>query len=153
MSLELDASFDFGLAFGKLGESISDLKHEPPRPFYLSYKGSGRGNVAFHVGTPPAGMIWNILTVTALGDGDDHTSVPGQLALYVDSDETSLSVSQCVIPGLVIPSFVSISRGTLWAHSAGQVVANVTGTTGNPEVIVSISVAAWHEKDIAGRMT
>lgn len=148
MGVELSASFDVGIAIGDKLEGIERaLKKEPPRPIFLSFAKSGIGPAPVSLGHPPAGRIWNILSVMLTGT-DDHTAVTGTGALYIDSDFASLSIAQCVIPNIAIPSSQFISKGTLWAHSSGDVVVNFLGMGTTIGVVAKITVAEWREQDI-----
>lgn len=149
MGIELEASFDIGVAIGdKLDGIQSALKKEPPRPIFLSFPRGGVGPGVVRIGHPPTGRIWNILSVTLTGN-DDHTAVTGTAGLYVDSDADTLSVAQCVIPNMSIPSALFISRGTLWAHSTGDVAVNFLGMGATIGVVAKITVAEWREADIS----
>ncbi|SRR6266480_139769 len=149
MGVELSASFDVGLAIGdKLDGITSALKKELPKPIYLSFAGAGVGPSVVRIGKPPTGRIWNILSVTYTGL-DDHTAVTGTAALYVDSDISALTIAQCRIPGTAIPSAQFISKGTLWAHSAGDVAVNFVGMGATTGVVAVITVAEWREQDVS----
>jgi hypothetical protein len=148
MGIELEGIGELSLSIGKLADHTKKL-NEPARPFYFEIQGSTLGNGATFLGRPPMGKIWNILTVTCTGDGDDHTTVAGNVGIYTDADTSGLSVGRCKIPALIIPSFVSISKGTLWAHSTGDVSANVSGVSGTAEVIVTVTVAEWKQSEVS----
>jgi hypothetical protein len=149
MGVELSASFDIGVAIGdKLDGIHRALQREEPRPIFLAFAKSGIGPNPVSLGHPPAGRIWNILSVMLTGT-DDHTAVTGTGALYVDSDAASLSIAQCVIPNMSIPSSQFISKGTLWAHSTGDVAVNFLGMGTTIGVVAKITVAEWRENDIS----
>lgn len=150
--LQLGAELD--IASGKEVEEgfaglAAKLGKVPPRPTYLSFSGSRFGAGAFVIGSPPSGRIWNVLTVTLTGNDDTTVVANARVAVYVDSQEGNLSLANCRVPGLVVPSFLSISKGTLWAHSNGSVMANVSGAVAaTDQVVATISVLEWRESDV-----
>ena len=152
MAVELEASASIGIAIGsKLDDISALLKKEDPKPSFFDVPGSGVGAGAIRIGRPPSNKVWNILTITVTS-ADDHTVVAsGFVSLYIDSDPFNLGLGQCKVPALAIPSFTSISRGTLWAHSGGEVVANAVGTgiTATTPVNVTIGIAEWTVRDVA----
>jgi hypothetical protein len=156
MGIELEASASIGVAIGDKLDGIKELlgKSEP-KPLIFSVPASGVGGGAIRVGRPPAGKLWNILTVSCLGT-DDHTAEANVfVSLYVDSDPFNLGLGQCLIPGLAVPSFTSISKGTTWAHGGGEVVANVVGSGvgASTSVNVTLGVAEWTVKDVSAGST
>ena|SRR5690348_621798 len=153
MELDFGAAIELGVSTS-LEKNKHLFQNEAPKPRFLSVPGSGVGNVLIPVGRPPAGKLWNILTITIVGN-DDHTTATGAVSIYVDSDNdsNSLGLAACRVPALAIPSFTSISRGTLWAHNTGNVVANVTGASGTQNVLVTTTVAEWNVTDISTRST
>lgn len=149
MGIELEASF--GIAIGdKLDELKGVLEKGHAKPLFIPFIAGFTGSGAVRVGSPPTGKIWNLLTVTMLG-ADDHTSVTGTAAVYVDCDYNNLSTSMCRIPNLVIPSFTSISKGTLWAHSQGDVAVNFAGVAGGQEVVAVVTLAEYKETEVSER--
>jgi hypothetical protein len=156
MGLELEASASIGVAIGDKLDTISDLLgRSEPKPLVFAVPASGVGGGAIRIGRPPAGKLWNILTVTVTG-ADDHTVTANVFAsLYVDSDPLNLGLGQCLIPGLAVPSFTSISKGTSWAHGGGEVVANVVGSgvSASTAVNITLGVAEWHVKDVSQMST
>lgn len=150
MGVEAGLDLSIGVAIGdKLDDISKVLKKEDPKPRYLDLFASGStlGPTMDSFGHPPSGKIWNILFVTVTGN-DDHTNVPNAYAsIYVDSDPGSLGLIMCKLPGLAVPSSVSISKGTMWAHSSGDVVLSIAGT-GVTNVQASITVAEWEVKDV-----
>lgn len=152
----IEAGFDLSMFVG-IGDKLDDLtkvlKREPPKPLYFPLYAAITGPGSVKLGSPPTGRIWNILTLTLLGDVDDHTAVTGTGALYVDVDYQNLSVSQCKIPNLTIPSFTSISAETLWAHSQGDVAVNFAGVSAGVGVTAVITIAEYDEKEKTARHT
>lgn len=151
--MELDVGAQLELSFGNALKEHQDIfRHKIPKPVFLPLTGSnsaqGGGNGVILIGTPNTGKVWNVLTVTTVGT-DDSTTVAGKVALYVDSDPANLGLGSCRIPGLAIPSFVSISNKTLWAHGNGSLCANVTGVAGGTQVVVNVTVAEWDESAIS----
>lgn len=153
MAVEVDFGLEFSAAMGSKLDNIHDcLKKTPPQPLQLAFTGSdsvSEGAGVIRIGRPPVGRIWNITSVTVTG-ADDHTAVTGvSVALYVDSDPANLGLGQARVVGLALPSYQFISRGTLWAHSTGDVCANIQGSgAGGQQVNVSIGVAEWREGDV-----
>lgn len=155
MHLNLGAEVD--IASGdELKNGLAGLEEKlgktPPRPTYLSFTNSRFGAGLITLGSPPVGRIWNILTWTLVGDDDSTTVANAAVALYVDSDEGNLTLGNCRIPGLAVPSFTAISKGTLWAHSDGSVVARVSGAVAvTDQVVATISVQEWRLADVEDR--
>jgi hypothetical protein len=152
MPVELEASASIGIAIGSKLDDIHSLLSKPePKPTFLPVPASITGPGALRIGRPPAGKMWNILTVTTTG-ADDHTAVANAfVSIYVDSDPLNLGLGQCLIPGIAVPFFDSASKGTLWAHSSGDVVANVAGSgvAATTQINVTLTVAEWSVKDVA----
>lgn len=153
--LQLGAELD--IATGKEVEAGFDamakaLGKTPPRPTYLSFTSARFGAGAIVVGAPPQGRIWNIVTFTLVGNDDVTTIVNAKAALYVDSEEGSLSLGNCRIPAQVVPSFQTVSKGTLWAHDNGSVVVNVSGAVAaTDQIVATISVMEWRDSDVEDR--
>jgi hypothetical protein len=154
MGLELEASASIGVAIGdKLDKLHGLLSKEDPKPRIFQVPGSvtyQTSSPLIVMGRPPHGCLWNILTVTVTG-ADDHTAIASAYAsLYVDSDSSNLGLGQCVMPGMAIPSFQAISKGTLWAHSSGNIVINLDGTgmTAGTNVQCLLTVAEWHVSEV-----
>lgn len=153
--LQIGAEID--IASGdELTNGLKDLEDKlgrrVARPTYLSFTQRRLGAGVLVLGSPPAGRMWNIVTWTLAGN-DDATVIANALAaLYVDSQEDNLSLANCRIPGVVVPSFTTITKGTLWAHSEGSVVVNISGAVGATDQIVStISVQEWRIEDVEDR--
>lgn len=151
MGIELGASVE--LAIGKLDDISTALNKEEPRPLFIPRSGSnaaaGGGPGVITIGRPPAGRVWNILSVTTTGV-DDHTTLANAVAvLYVDADAANLSLSTARITGMVVPDWRAITSRTLWAHSSGDVCLNVTGNAASSLVNVTISVAEWREQEVS----
>jgi hypothetical protein len=123
------------------------------RPLFLPFTAQRLGAGVLPVGRPPAGRIWNILSLTLVGN-DDFTTLAGTTgALYIDADPGSLSLAQCRIPNQSIPSFQTFSDETVWAHSMGDVCINVRGALlATDQVIATITVAEWRESDVVDMM-
>jgi len=163
IKLGLDAEVDIATR-DEMNTGLDDAlkKNRAPRPMLISVIGSstqlntnagaGGGNGVVTFGHPPAGKIWNILSVTLMGD-DDTTTVAGKGALYVDSETQALGLANLRMPGLTIPSFTFITRQTLWAHSSGDVCLNLTGVGGTARVNGVLGIAEYHETDIGARTT
>lgn len=153
MNTSVDIGAAFELKLGNLHDDVKSILHrEPPKPRYFPVSGSIQGNGVIDLNRPNIGYMWNILSVMLVGS-DDHTAVTGTAALYVDTDSTGLGLVQCRIPNMVIPTSQFISKGTLWAHSDGNVCVNVAGTSGSPTVTATITVAEWRVKDISASRT
>lgn len=154
MGIELDATASIGVAIGsKLDDIHKALNKEEPRPLFIPRSGSnaasGGGPGVIVIGRPPAGRLWNILTVTLTGV-DDHTVLANAVGvLYVDADPQNLSLSTARITGMVVPDWRSITKGTIWAHSTGEVCLNVTGNAGGSLVNATVSVAEWKESEVS----
>lgn len=154
MLVHLNLGAEVDVASGEeLQSGLSSLEQKlnktPPRPIYLTFSGArlGAGNIV--LGSPPVGRIWNILTYTLVGNDDATVVANATVALYVDSQENSLALNNCRVPGLAVPSFDTFSKGTFWAHSDGSVIANVTGAVAaTDQVVASITVAEWRLGDI-----
>lgn len=103
------------------------------------------GDGVIRLGQPPAGSVWNVVTVTLLG-ADDHTVSAAKAALYVDADPANLNIASCLIPNITVPSFQAISKQTLWAHSSGRLCVNVSGS-GGTQVVCTVGVVeySWEE--------
>lgn len=152
---KLDAEIDIATS-GELAQAIDSTREPQPLRFPKvgSNSASNGGNTIIDLGAPPTGKIWNILTVTLCGS-DDHTAVTGSASLYVDSEvnQGNLGLANLRMPALAIPSFTSISNRTMWAHGNGNVVVNVTGTSGNPIVNCILGIAEYWEVDVGPRST
>jgi hypothetical protein len=148
LGAEIDIASGDELASGLAG--IEDkLGRKPPRPTWLSFTGSRKGAGPITIGSAPVGRIWNVLTLTLVGNDDTTVVANARAALYVDSTEDQLTLANCRVPGLIVPSFQTFSKGTLWAHSDGALVLNVSGAVAaTDQVVVSVSVAEWREGDI-----
>lgn len=152
MQLQLGAEVDIAsgdeLTSGLAG--IEDkLGRKPPRPTWLSFTGSRLGAGVIVVGSPPVGRIWNVLTLTLVGNDDATVVANAAAALYVDSTEGNLSLANCRVPALVVPAFQAFSKGTLWAHSDGSLIVNVSGAVAaTDQVVATVSVAEWREGDV-----
>ncbi len=152
MHLNLGAEVD--IASGdELANGLKDLEeklgHRGPRPVFLSFTGRRLGAGVIPLGSPPSGRMWNIVTWTLVGNNDATAIANAVAALYVDSQEDNLSLGGCRIPGFAVPAFTTISKGTLWAHSEGSVLVNVTGNVAATDQVVStISVLEWREGDV-----
>lgn len=152
MAVEFDLNVGVSAAIGKLDAIHDVLRKEPPQPLQLAFSGSNsvlEGAGVIRIGRPPSGRIWNITSVTVTG-ADDHTTVANvSVGLYVDSDGANLGLGQARLVALAVPSHQFISKGTLWAHSMGDVCANVQGTgASTQQVNVTIGVAEWRECDV-----
>lgn len=156
MGLDIEASASIGISLGeKLDDISSLLKKTEPKPLFFPILGSSVGGGIMRLGRPPAGKLWNLLTVSITGV-DDHTVAANVfVSLYVDSDPFNLGLGQCLIPAMAVPSFDSISKGTSWAHGGGEVVANVVGSGvgATTAVNVTLGVAEWHVKDVSAGST
>lgn len=152
MAIELEASASIGVAIGDKLDNLAEILRKPdPKPRFLPVPASGVGPGAIRVGRPPAGKMWNILTLSVMS-ADDHTPVAsGFVSLYVDSDVANLGLGQCMIPGAAIPSAASFSKGTFWAHSSGDVVVNAAGSgvTATTQINVVLTVAEWDTRDVS----
>lgn len=148
VKFDLGAEFDVatGDDVASLAKKMEDKRE--PLPLFFPVTGTINGNGSLIVGRPPLGKLWNLLSITLLGL-DDFTTVAGQGALYVDSEPGALSLAQCRLPKLAIPSGQPITRNTLWAHSTGNVIVNVTGTTALPQVVATVTVAEWAHGDVS----
>jgi|SRR5215210_3959607 len=152
MHLNLGAEVDIAsgdeLASGLAG--LEDkLGKRPPRPIYLSFTASRLGPGVIVLGSPPVSRIWNILTYTLIGNDDATVIANAKAAMYVDSQEGNLTLGNCRVPNLAVPSFDTFSNGTLWAHSDGSVLVNISGAVAvTDQVVATISVAEWREGDI-----
>lgn len=154
MLVHLNLGAEVDVASGdELREGLAGLESKlgktPPRPTYLSFSGAKFGASNIIVGSPPVGRIWNILSLTLVGNDDTTTIANARCAMYVDSQEQSLALNNCRVPGLTVPSYVTFSKGTLWAHADGSVIVNVTGAVAaTDQVVATITVAEWREGDI-----
>lgn len=154
MLIQLNAGAEVDIATGdELKNGLAGLEDKldkrAPRPTYLSFTQQRLGSGVIVVGSPPSGRIWNIVNVTLVGNDDTTVVANARAAVYVDSQEGNLSLANCRIPGLIVPAFTTISKGTLWAHSEGAVVVNVTGAVAaTDQVVATVSVLEWREADI-----
>ncbi len=154
MLIHLNAGAEVDIASGdELKSGLAALEEKlgkkPPRPTFLSFTQSRLGAGVIVVGSPPSGRIWNLVTLSLMGNDDTTVIANARAALYVDSQEGNLSLATCRIPGLAVPSFTSISKGTLWAHSEGSVILNVSGAVAaTDQVVATISVMEWREGDV-----
>lgn len=147
MAFDFEAAFSIGVAIGdKLDNIHKALAKEDPKPLFIEMIKGASGPGAVNLGSPPEGKMWNILSLMVTG-GDDHTAVTGTAALYVDSHDDALTVAQCKIPNISMPYSNFISKGTLWAHSTGNVVVNLVGVTAGQQITVNMGVAEWRVKD------
>lgn len=152
MHLNLGAEVDIASG-SELQNGLDGLEQRlgkrPPKPIYLSFTNARFGAGPIVLGSPPVSRVWNILTVTLVGN-DDATVVANAVgALYVDSTENNLTLGNCRVPGLVVPSYDTFSNGTLWAHSDGSVIVNVSGAVAaTDQVVATISVAEWREGEM-----
>lgn len=123
------------------------------RPLFLPFTNSRLGAGVIPIGRPPAGRLWNILSLTLVGNDDFTTLASTTAALYIDADPNSLSLGQCRIPAQAIPSFQTISDETMWAHSSGDVCVNVRGSLlATDQVVATITVAEWRQCDVTDSM-
>jgi hypothetical protein len=155
MGIELEADLSIGVALGSKLDDIKGLLSKHPKPLFLSLTASSTGPGEDLVGRPPSGKIWNLLSVSLTGV-DDHTALANaNCAIYVDSTVGSTGLAQCVIPALAIPSVLFISKGTLWAHSSGDVVANFSGSgiTATTNVQATMCIAEWSVNDVTAIYT
>lgn len=154
MLVHLDFGAEVDIASGdELRDGLSGLESKlgktPPRPTYLSFTGARFGAGQIVIGSPPVGRIWNLLSLTLTGNDDATTVANAKVALYVDSQEQNVSLNNCRVPNLTVPSYATFSKGTVWAHSDGAVIANVSGTVAaTDQVVATICVAEWREGDI-----
>ena len=154
MLVSLDFGAQVDIASGdELNAGLAGLEEKlgkkPPRPIFLTFSGQRLGAGAIILGSPPSGRIWNVLTWTLLGVDDSTTVANASATLYVNSQEANLSLVNARIPGLAVPNFVSISKGTLWAHADGSVIVNVAGAVAaTDQVVSSITVAEWRDGDV-----
>lgn len=119
------------------------------RPLFLPFTTTRLGAGIISLGRPPAGRLWNILSLTLLGNDDFTTLAATTASLYVDADPGALSLAQCRIPAQAIPSFQTISDEVMWAHSSGDVCVNVRGSLlATDQVVATITVAEWRDCDI-----
>lgn len=150
MGVELEASINLGVAIGdKLDKLHTALTKPDPKPLYFQV-GAGRvGGGGLPLGRPPAGKMWNLLSMTITGN-DDHTTLANVLvALYIGGDPFNLNLMQCVVPAQAVPSFQTFSKGTIWVHTE-TLVANISGSgTGNNNIQVNLNVAEWKVTDIS----
>lgn len=150
--LQLGAEVDIASG-SELQDGLAGLEDKlgkkPPRPTWLSFTGARFGPGAITLGSAPVGRIWNVLTLTLVGNDDTTVIANARAAMYVDSTENQLTLGNCRVPGLIVPSFQTFSKGTLWAHSDGAIVVNVSGNVAlTDQVVANISVAEWREGDI-----
>lgn len=150
MELDIGAAVELGFTTS-LEKNKGLFRPVEVKPVFRPVSGSnaaqGGGSGVIRIGRPPTGRIWNILSVTTLGS-DDHTSVTGTVGIYTDADSANLNLASCLIPNLSIPFFQTVGRRTIWAHSTGDVCANLVGVTGTNQVIVTIGVAEFIESEI-----
>ncbi len=142
---------------GELSDGLNGIKgmleKSHARPLFMPFTASRLGAGVLTVGRPPAGRIWNILSLTLVGNDDFTTLANTTAALYVDADPGALSLAQCRIPVQAIPSFQTISDETVWAHSSGDVCLNVRGAlAATDQVVATITVAEWRDCDVTDVM-
>jgi hypothetical protein len=159
INLGLNAEVDIATRDEQKADFDSLLKKRGAKPLLLTLVQSnatfatGGGNGVLSFGHPPSGKLWNILSVTLCG-ADDTTAVVGKAALYVDSESSTLGLANLRMPNLVIPSWQTITRQTMWAHSTGDICINLTGLSTNiTAVTVIVGIAEYHEGDIGAVTT
>ena len=146
---ELDLASGDELA-GAKGDILSSLAGKsPPVPLYLQFvsSGVGAGAVAqLNLGSPPAGRVWNILSITVVG-GDDHTAflTATQFAVYIGP----VSLSNLANVKNPAPGTTNLPTNAVWCHANENVYIQTDRSLAVTEAITAILyVAEWRVGDV-----
>lgn len=105
------------------------------------------GPLTLDLGKPPVGRMWNIMGVTTYGVDDATTTANAKVALYC-GDSANVTLFQLKIPALVVPSFLSITKGVLWCLDSESLFASVTGAAASAPIGINVHIAEWREVDV-----
>lgn len=151
--LELDLASGAELQDGLSGLESRLMGAQTPRPLFYTFPGqaSGTGGLAtISIGAPPAGRIWNILSVTIVGN-DDHSTIAspaGFMAMYF-GDPFNPSLGALAAVKLPLPGTTFFSAQALWCPSGQQVFLVSDKALNAPDQMVAVvSLAEWRSGDI-----
>lgn len=99
--------------------------------------------------SPAVGKVWSVRRVTITG-GDDHSTVAGITAALYAGDPYNLLLTQCIIPGQILPYFNTFGTGSMPVHDTEQLFFNVvsSATIAFQEIAASITVIEWDESQV-----
>lgn len=163
---------ELDLASGKeLQEGLDDLKgsllrpREEARPLYLPVVGtaSGQGHILYiEIGSPPAGRLWCITSLTVVGNNDVDVLGPNSPASYVAlyagvmpprqglGDFGNPGLNQLKAVRLPIPSTTMFPDKAVWCHPNQEFFARTSDVVNAPDSVTVIAqVQEWREADIS----
>lgn len=123
------------------------------RPYRSTVAGStsitGSTGQVIDLGHPPVGRMWFVGAVTLLG-ADDHTMTNGAAALYI-GDSSNVTLAQCEIPGLAVPSYTYLGADGMWVYPSESVFVNLFGFTVGVPVIAKARILEWRAADVVAQ--
>ena len=121
-----------------------------PKPARNTIAGSttvtATGLQVIDLGHPPVGRMWFVGALTLLGS-DDHTLVNGAAALYI-GDSSNVSLAQCEVPGLAIPSYTYLGADGVWVYPSESVFVNLFAVAVGAAVIAKARILEWRAADV-----
>lgn len=152
--VELDLATGDELRNGVTKPLDSLLNRTDPKPLFLqrpgSVTGTGSGTSTVVVGSPPAGRIWNVRTLTVVCN-DDHSLPSGaarNVSLYF-GDPFNPTLASLQLVKVPIPSTNFASADALWCPAGLQLFCVTDAALATTdELIVIVNVSEWRVSDI-----
>lgn len=125
------------------------------KPLFLqkaaSVAGTGAGITTAVLGTPPAGRIWNVRSVTVVAN-DDHSQPTGAarfIAMYF-GDPFNATLGALQLVKIAIPSTNFIGQEALWCPAGFQVFCQTDAALATTDQLTVVAtVSEWRSADIA----
>jgi hypothetical protein len=146
--MELDA--ELGISLKAASKSLSAIeKSAKKKPYHIrrvtqAVAIAGTPTV-LDLGSPPTGMLWNLLKLSVVGS-DDRTTVAGAtLASYI-GDPSSPSVAMLLEPsinGSPVPNTSGYSDEVVWIHSADNLFVLVYGAAAAQSLTAIALIDEW----------
>lgn len=160
MTLGLGAEVDIatGDELAAMGDDLTKkiLSNGPALPIVFSRPASAPGagsQVTLLIGTPPMGRIWEVSSITVMGNSPfgGIVSPAGFFALYA-GNSAAPSISSVLATHLPLPSTTFPSAETLYCHSSQELFLVTDAAVNAPDNVTAIvGIKEWRESDILAR--
>lgn len=144
--LEADFSAHLGVATDHLATIAKNAKKKPYHIRRVTQGVAVAGTpTVLDLGSPPTGMLWNLLKLTVVGS-DDRTTVAGAtLASYI-GDPASPSVAMLLEPsinGSPVPNTSQYSDEVIWIHSTDNLFVQVYSAAAAQSLTAVAIIDEW----------
>lgn len=148
---DVEVGFKLAAATDKLSGELERNRKRKPYHIKRVDQVNALAGVAsvLDLGSPPTGMMWNLLKLTVVGS-DDRTVVAGATLASYAGDPANPSLAMLLEPsigGSPIPNTAGYSDEVIWVHSEDNLFVMVYGAAAGQQLVAIAIVDEWIQEE------